>query len=159
MYNINNDLLYKGVKGVGPVLAKVLLNHFDTVHAIFDMRETRPDDFVRELDVCLFTAKEEGRGTFTTKRVLKLLSEVTVQEIELYRSLLSLRKDIDHLIPACPRRLSLEGPQTLSDLHSAHFRYLGERRSAEEELQSIAPDLSIALKKLRRVYHHLDRIP
>lgn len=147
------------MKGVGPVLAKVLLNHFDSVQSIYDLMASDPEEFRRELEVCLSTAKQEKRGTFTAGRVLRLLSDASIEEIRLYRQLLALRKDVEHLSPACPQRFSVDGPQALAYLNSSHFRYLGERRDAETELDAISPSLSAALVKLRRVYHLLDRVP
>ena len=153
------DSTNAGVKGIGPVLAKVLLTHFDSVQAIYDLKASNPEGFRRELETCVNTAKQEGRGKFTTDRVQKLLSESSIEDIRLYRQLLALRRDVELLSPACPQRLSVDGPQALANLNSSHFRYLGERRDAESELDAISPSLSAALVKLRRAYHLLDRVP
>ena len=147
------------MKGIGPVLAKVLLHHFDSVQSIYELKASNPIEFQRELESCLIAAKRESRGSFTPGRVLKLLSNASMEEIQLYRQLLALRKDVQHLSPACPHRFKVDGALALADLSSSHFRYLGERKGAEMELDAISPSLVSALTKLRRVYHLLDRVP
>ena len=106
------------MKGIGPVLAKVLLHHFESVQSIYELKASNPMKFQRELESCLVIAKREGRGSFTPGRVLKLLADASLEEVQLYRQLLALRKDVALLSPACPQRCSVDGPLALADLTS-----------------------------------------
>jgi 5'-3' exonuclease len=147
-----------GVRSVGPVIAKALVNHFGTVDNIYRMMGSDSDAFDTALQTCMALAKEEGKRGASPARVRKLLEASTRDEVMLFRELVSLRSDVTAIAPACTKRLEAEGVLSLATLSTGHFRYIGEAPSAEKDLNSMSRDLGSALSSLRRNYHTLDRI-
>ena len=158
------------MKGVGPVMAQALLQHFTSFSSLEGAYHTlSPEDFEQELIECFSSpilpssssnSSIEGKKKriISAPRVVKLLSATDFSLIRNFQALIALRKDINHIEPACAARFKKEGIVELAALSTGHFRYAGELLCAEEQLLGVSPSLALPLQALRRTYHTLDRI-
>lgn len=147
-----------GVRGVGPVLARTLLNHFGSIEAIVLAKESDATAFEESLRACLQSSRDQGGRGASLPRVLALLGSVSATQMTLFKQLVTLRSDVNALtnvraVPSVDKGINLE------TLASADLRYLGERAGAEAQLSSVSVSLTEPLRILRRSYHLLDRCP